>query len=148
MKNFVLHKTTRTSEDNFLFFSGVIAIILAVKTKEYAVFLPFIFLITINVIVKAILFFKWQYSYALKLTQEHIIINHTILYNKITIPLLSINGLNREQRYVELKENSDIKIPRLIKSKKNQNKVYFSTLSDYEINKLFDRMEDFGIVSL
>ena len=148
MKNYIIHKTEITPEYNFLFVTTIVAIILAVKTEEYIALSPIIVLTSISLFLKLILFVKWQGCYAIKLNQEQLILNHTILYNKITIPLQSIISLNREQKCVELKENSNIKIPRLVKINKNKNKIFFLTLTDNERKELFDKMEELGIISL
>ena len=144
MKDYVIHKTEITSEDNFLFFSGVISIILAIKTEMYFALAPFIILISIGLLLKIILLFKWQLSYAIKLTSEYIILNHTILYNKITIPLSSISCLNREKRYIELDEDCNIIVFGFGKRKR----IQLSSLSDNERKAIFDYMEDFGIVNV
>ena len=140
MKHYVIHKTEVTSEDNLLCFSTIIVILLAIKTELYLAFAPIIVLFSIGLLLKMILFLKWQFSYAIKLTSEYIILNHTILYNKTTIPLSSISCLNREKRYIELNADCKIRVPGFSK------KISFSSLSDNERNIIFDKMEDFGIV--
>ena len=117
MKDYVIHKTEVTSEDILLCFSNIIAIILAVKTELYLAFAPIIVLLSIGLLCKMILFFKWQSSFAIKLTSDQIILNHTILHNKITIPLSSISCLNREKKYIELNEDCNIRVPEFGKGK-------------------------------
>ena len=146
MKDYVIHKTEVTPEDNLLCFSTIIAIILAVKTELYLAWALIIVFFFIGLLFKMILLFKWQFSYAIKLTSEHIILNHTILYNKIIIPLSSIDYLNREKRDIALNEKCNIKIPGLGKGKKAR--ISFSSLSDNERNMIFDKMEEFGIVAV
>ena len=145
MKDYVLHKTEVTSEDVLLCLTDIIAIILAVKTELYFAFAPIIVLLSIGLFFNIILFFKWQYSYAIKLTSDCIILNHTILYNKITIPLSAISCLNREQRYIKLNESCNIRISKFWKGKTTI--IFLSSLSDNERQVIFDRMEDFGVFS-
>ena len=145
MKDYVIHKTEVTPEDNLLFFSGIIAIILVVKTELYLAFIPMIVLFSIGSLLKMILFVKWQSSFAIKLTSDYVVLNHTIFYNKTSIPLSSIYCLNREKRYIELNEGCNIRGTRFRKGKNTR--ISFVSLSDNERNELFDRMEDFGIVA-
>jgi hypothetical protein len=143
--NYVIHKTEVTPEDNLLGFSTIIVIILLIKTELYLALAPMLALFSIGLLFKLILFFKWQSSYAIKLTSDYIILNHTILYNKLTIPLAAISCLNREKRYIELNEDCNIRVPRFRKGKNTR--ISFSSLSDNERMEIFDRMEGFGIVS-
>jgi hypothetical protein len=142
MKSYIIHKTDITPEDNFFVFSNITAILLAVKSEQYIAFAPIILLISIKLVLNIFMFFKWKFSYAIKLDQDHIILNHTILYNKVKVPLVAINCLNKEKQFVELKNNSGVKLPRL----NSNNRIFFSTLSDNERKELFDRMENFGII--
>jgi hypothetical protein len=146
MKNYVLHKTESTPDDVILFFSTIIVIILTVKTELYLAYTPILVLLSIGLFGKMILYFKWQCSYAIKLTSDHIILNHTLLHNKITIPLSSISCINREKRYIELNEGCNIKVSGF--GKRKNARISFSSLSDSERNEIFDRMEDFGLVSV
>jgi len=146
MKNYVLHKTQATPDDVLLFFSAIIVIILTVKTELYLAYTPILVLLTLAILGKLILFFKWQCSFAIKLTSDYIIFNHTLLHNKITIPLSSISCINREKRYIELCDGCNIRIPGFRKGKNA--KISLSTLSDNERNEIFERMEEFGIVAV
>jgi hypothetical protein len=103
-------------------------------------------LTTYRILGKMILFIKWQFSFAIKLTSDHVILNHTILHNRIAIPLSSIFCINREKRYIELNTGCIIKISAFRKGEKT--KISLSSLSDTERNEIFDRMEDFGIVAV
>jgi len=145
MKYYVLHKNQVTSEDVLLCLSAIIVIILMVKTELYLAYAPILFLFSIGLLVKIILFFKWQSSYAIKLTSEHIVLNHTLLYNKFIVPLSSISFLNKEKMYIELKEECNIRVPGFGKGKKS--KISLSSLSDSERKEIFDKMEDFGIIA-
>jgi len=141
MKDYVLHKTEATPDDALLFFSTIIVIILTVKTELYLAFTPILVLLTIGTLGKMILFFKWQFSFALKLTSESITLNHSIFYNKLSVPLSSIYCFSREKRYMELKENSGIR-------RRGKKRISFVSLSDSERQVIFDRFEDFGIISI
>ena len=146
MKDYVLHKTEITTDDILLSFLTITVIILEVKTELYIALTPILVLFTIGLLIKMILFFKWQCSYAIKLTSDQIILNHTLLHNMTIVPLSSISCLNRAKRYLELKEGCNIRVPGFGKGKNTR--ISFSSLSDSERNEIFDRLEDFGIVSV
>jgi len=146
MKDYVLHKTEATPDDVLLYISTIIVIILTVKTEFYLACAPMLVLFSISILIKMFLFFKWQCSYAIKLTSDQIILNHTLLHNMTIVPLSSISCLNRAKRYLELKEGCNIRVPGFGKGKNTR--ISFSSLSDSERNEIFDRLEDFGIVSV
>lgn len=148
MRNYIIHKTDKTPDDNFLFFTTIIAIFLAVKTEEYFIFAPIILLLAISLLFKLILFLKWQRSYVVALDENQIILNHTILYSEVKIPLSVIHCVSKRGRYMELTENHGIALPRFSVKSSTKNKIYFSTLSDNERKELFDKLEDFGVSSI
>lgn len=127
MKKLVIYKNNHTAEDLLWVILDITAIILAVNTQQYVIFIPIIVIFTLPIIKSAILWMKWFNSFAVKVENSVLILNHSLFYKKQTISLDNIQEVNIDHQYLLLKE--PVRISLFNYSVK---KVTFTNLSDNE----------------
>lgn len=127
MKKWVIYKNNHTAEDLLWVILDITAIILAVNTQQYVIFIPIIVIFTLPIIKSAILWMKWFNSFAVKVENSVLILNHSLFYKKQAISLDNIQEVNIDHQYLLLKE--PVRISLFNYSVK---KVTFTNLSDNE----------------
>ncbi|MCQ2291579.1 MAG: hypothetical protein MJZ39_00245 [Bacteroidales bacterium] len=127
MKKLVIYKNNHTAEDLLWVILDITAIILAVNTQQYVIFIPIIVIFTLPIIKSAILWMKWFNSFAVKVENSVLILNHSLFYKKQAISLDNIQEVNIDHQYLLLKE--PVRISLFNYSVK---KVTFTNLSDNE----------------
>lgn len=127
MKKLVIYKNNHTAEDLLWVILDITAIILVVNTQQYVIFIPIIVIFTLPIIKSAILWMKWFNSFAVKVENSVLILNHSLFYKKQAISLDNIQEVNIDHQYLLLKE--PVRISLFNYSVK---KVTFTNLSDNE----------------
>jgi len=104
MEKFVIYKNNHSIEDVLWILLDITVIFLTIHSKKYEVFVPIIVVFTLPIINKAILWMRWLNSYAIKIENGVLILNHSILYRKIVIPIEKILEVNIDHQCLLLRE--------------------------------------------
>ncbi|HPJ91445.1 MAG TPA: hypothetical protein PK662_05880 [Bacteroidales bacterium] len=107
--------------------------------QRYFGFLPVIVFLNILIIIKTILYLRWQKSYCVKIGHDGIYLNHLLLFNNVYIPFKDIVSCDSSNQEIVISENSTISKLKLlcIKTKKGY-RINFLTLNYNERKKIID----------
>ena len=123
----------------FVLSFATLFIILAIQTELYAIFSPIIFLHLLFLLYQGILQLKWQNSYAIKVSSHVLVLNHTLMFKKLTLPITSIICIDRERSIVKVDIDKIENAPNFLK---RNPEIWFRNLTSFERNLLFDKIEE------
>ena len=123
----------------FVLSFATLFIILAIQTELYAIFSPIIFLHLLFLLYQGILQLKWQNSYAIKVSSHVLVLNHTLMFKKLTLPITSIICIDRERSIVKVDIDKIENAPNFLK---RNPEIWFGNLTSFERNLLFDKIEE------
>lgn len=132
MEKLIIYKNNHTVEDVLWIILDITAIVLAILKERYVIFAPMILIFTLPVVKNAILWMKWYNSYAVKIENSELVLNHSLIFKKLHIPLENIQDVNIERQCLILKE--PVRIPLWGCSLK---RITFSNLTDSERKDVF-----------
>lgn len=121
-----------------LFFILFYIIFIFLKQRYFGL-IPIIVFLDILIIIKTILYFRWQKSYCVKISHDGIYLNHLLLFKNVYIPYKDVLFCDSSNQEIIISKNSTISKLKLlcIKTKKGY-MINFLTLNYNERKKIID----------
>ncbi|MBR4454362.1 MAG: hypothetical protein IKS33_08935 [Bacteroidales bacterium] len=121
---------TRKNLDWFLIIASLMFIMLLVHTKEYIVLFIPLLLCTTAIVLDLLLWVRWQKNPAVVLTNDFIILNHSIIFHnqKISLEHLQLDRANNA--LIVVNGQHLVGISKIIFKQKGILKISFHSISD------------------